>query len=141
MVTSFGFLPPAPHTPPLERRTSRSSARSAASAASERSPVKSIAGHGSPSPTRSVRSLRRVASGEGGDKAETPTSTPLLAPTPVAPERRLSVRLKRAALSPKPRPLTGEPGEPGEPEAEKEDGGKGARSPRLVAAALESVGW
>ncbi|BEJ13706.1 hypothetical protein CspHIS471_0308800 [Cutaneotrichosporon sp. HIS471] len=143
MASTFGFLPNKPYTPPpLERRTSRSSAKSPGSVGSapsrERSPVKSIASNASQSPTRSVRSLRRVASGENKpiDK-ETPKATPLLSPTPIAPERRLSVRLKRAALSPRPRPLTGEADKEGEWDGKNEV----EDSPQLVSAALESVGW
>ncbi|CAK9780590.1 hypothetical protein CC85DRAFT_329195 [Cutaneotrichosporon oleaginosum] len=160
MVSSMGFLPTPvkPHTPPpLERRSSRSSTKSAASATStsrERSPAKSPMSNGSHSPTRSVRSLRRVASSEGkacekaSEKTDTATSIPLLSPTPIAPERRLSVRLKRAALSPRPRPLTGEvKKEDGKEEGHRDDGEeKNDRkeahdSPRLVTATLESVGW
>lgn len=154
MVSSLNFLPPSmvppkAHTPPLERHTSRSSAitprdRSPVKSdrSSIRSPSKSPRSLMPTSPTQSVRSLHR----------ETESAKPeeLLGPTlqatgkendPRAPERRLSVRLKRAALSPKPRLLTGDVEKEKEKEQEKEkEAEKGGESP-LVAAALESTGW
>ncbi|BEI83160.1 hypothetical protein CcaverHIS002_0310280 [Cutaneotrichosporon cavernicola] len=128
MASTFGFLP---------HQTVHATATGAAHV-SLVGQVAWIRGVCTKPPTRSVRSLRRVASGENKpiDK-ETPKATPLLSPTPVPPERRLSVRLKRAALSPRPRPLTGEADSKGEWDGknEVEDG------PQLVTAALESVGW
>ncbi|GMK53533.1 hypothetical protein CspeluHIS016_0101190 [Cutaneotrichosporon spelunceum] len=143
MASSFGFLPARPHTSPSsERRTSRASTKSPASVAStasrERSPVKSTASNGSQSPTRSVR---RSGERRPIDKG-TPQALPLLAPTPVPPERRLSARLKQAAQNPRPRQLTGEGEKAAGKEEEREaENGKGGDNPQLVTAALESVGW
>lgn len=150
MLPTFGFglptstTPSKPKTPPpLERRTSRSSAR-------DRSPIKAASPNSLPSPGKSPLEMEGRREADDTPPARTLRGTNSVSPQPAQgqPERRLSVRLKRAALSPKPRLLTGE-GEAKDKDKDKdgeEDGKGGPRSaasdsPRLVTATLESVGW